>query len=456
MYMQKISKLFSLTLLSILCIVTSLFPQERLTLEQSIAIALENNPEILTAEESVRQARFVRTQVRAGLLPTISAVGNYTRNWELPEFVFTPPPGFPSTNGKIRFRTGVENTVTAGFVLEQPIYTGGALMSGLGIASDGVTLSGYSLTAAQQQTIENVYSAFYGVLLAHSLIEVAERAVENAQVNLNQVERRYEEGAASRFELLRARVQFATIQPNLTEAQHRYELALENFKTLLGKDQESSITVEGEFSLRKNTLLDEDLESLIELAYDNRPEYRMQVLQIDINKKNIRLARSEFMPKLFFSSSLQWQALKDKLDGFTSQDFTRFSSSQINLQIPIFRGFGNTAKYQEAQVELRKSEIYTDHVRNLIGTEISAAYKSLRESWEVYQSQHQVMEQAEEGLRLAQLLYQEGAVTLLEVIDAQLAYTQASTSYYRSIYDFNTASIHLERAIGILSIKNIL
>jgi outer membrane protein len=453
--MQKIIILLALGLLSLSISSVSVQSQERLTLEKSLTTALENNPDILTAEASVRQARFVRDRARAGLLPSISAVGNYTRNWELPEFVFTPPPGFPSPNGKIRFRSGVENTVTAGFVLEQPIYTGGALRTGLGIASDGVAASGYSLDAAQQQTLENVYSAFYGVLLAKSLIDVAERAVENARVNLNQVERRYEEGVASRFELLRARVQLATLEPTLTEVRNGHVLAMENLKNLLGMAKETEIIVDGEFSLRMNTMLEEDLDALIALAFENRPEYRMQLLQKDISKKNIRLARSKFMPKLFFSSSLQWQALKDKLDAFTSEDFTRFSSSQINLQIPIFSGFGSTARYQEAQVELRKSEILSDHIRNLIGSEISAAHKKIREAWEVYQSQQQVMEQADEGLRLANLLYQEGAVTLLEVIDAQLAYTNASTNYYRSIYNFNTASIHLERTIGLLSITNI-
>jgi len=75
---------------------------------------------------------------------------------------------------------------------------------------------------------------------------------------------------------------------------------------------------------------------------------------------------------------------------------------------------------------------------------------------EILQSQKQVVEQAREGLRLANLLYAEGAATLLEVIDAQLAFTQASTSYFRAIYNFNTASVRLEKACGILTADSIL
>jgi outer membrane protein len=429
--------------------------EEPLTLEQSLRIALDRNPDIRSAEQSLRQAEHNLTGARSNAFPSLSLVGNYQRSWELPEFVFSMPPGFPGGNGEIRVRTGVENTVSGGLVFQQPIYTGGAVRAGIEIASDGVKISEYSFTSIEQHTIENVYGAFYGVLLAQSLIEVAETAVENAQVNLNQVERRYEQGAASRFELLRAQVQLATIKPNLTESRHRYQVAVEHLKDLLGMDKDRELSVSGTFELRAGTFIGTGLAELIELAYEHRPEYRMQQLQRDISRKNVRLARSEFLPRVVFSSALQWQALKDDLDiGY--DDFTRFSNSEISIQIPIFNGFGSRARHQEARAELQKSEIQEENVRNLIATEIRAVYNELVETHEVYRSQEQVMAQAEEGFRLATLLYEEGAATLLEVIDAQLAVTQASTSYFSSIYNFNTASIKLERAIGILDIETII
>jgi outer membrane protein len=429
--------------------------EEPLTLGQSLRIALDRNPDIRSAEQSLRQAAYNLTGARSNAFPSLSLVGNYQRSWELPEFVFSMPPGFPGGNGEIRVRTGVENTVSGGLVLQQPIYTGGAVRAGIEIASDGVKLSEYSYSSVEQQTIENVYAAFYGVLLAQSLIEVAETAVENAQVNLNQVERRYEHGAASRFELLRAQVQLATIKPNLTESRHRYQVAIEHLKDLLGMEKDVEISVRGSFEPRGKTFVEEDVADLIDRAYRYRPEYQMQRLQKDISRNNVRIARSEFLPRIVFSSALQWQALRDDLNiGY--DDFTRFSNSELSIQIPLFNGFGSRARHQEARAELQKSEIREEHVRNLIATEIRAVHNELVETHEVYRSQVQVMAQAEEGFRLATLLYEEGAATLLEVIDAQLAVTQASTSYFLAIYNFNTASIKLERAIGILDIESII
>ncbi len=429
--------------------------QTELTLHQSIEIALRNNPDIRVAEKDIKKSLYGRTRARSELYPSVSAMGNYDRSWELPEIVFSPPPGFPGANGEIRARMGVEHTINSGITLEQPIYTGGAISASTGMASHGVEASEYNFSSVEQQTIADVYGAFYRILLAHELITVAEQSLESAAENLRQVERLYEEGAASRFELLRAEVQVGTLRPNVTEAKHNYDLAIDNLINLLGIDQPEEINPNGIFSQREDTLLDKDIESLVQQAYRHRPDYKMLDTQERINREGIRLARSNFLPKVFFSSSMNWQALQDDISGLTGDDFTRISSSRLVLQIPIFNGFSNTAQYQEAQIELQQTQIRKDNTRKLIATEISSLHKRLQQAAEILESQEKVIDQAEEGMRLANLLYEEGAATILEVIDAQLAYTQARTSYFQAIYDYNTTSVQLERAIGILSAESL-
>ncbi len=442
-------------LLICILITSTVNAQTELTLRQSIEIALRNNPDIRVAEKEIYKSLHGRIRARSEQLPTVSARGNYDRSWELPEIVFSPPPGFPGANGEIRARMGVEHTIYSGVTLEQPIYTGGALSASNRMASRGVEVSEYNFSSVEQQTIANVYDAFYGILFAVKLITVANQSLESAEENLRQVERFYEEGATSRFELLRAQVQVGTLRPNVTEAKHNYELALDNLINLLGINESSGINLNGSFDRRRRTLLDEDIETLVQQAYQYRPEYQMLHTQEHMNREGIRLARSNFLPKVFFSSSMSWQALQNDISGLTGDDFTRISSSQLIIQIPLFNGFGNTAQYQQAQVELQQTQIHKENSRKLIAMEIKSLHKKLQETAEILESQEQVMEQAGEGLRLANLLYEEGAATLLEVIDAQLAYTQASISYYRAIYNFNTTSVQLERAVGILSSENI-
>ncbi|MBN1381368.1 MAG: TolC family protein [Deltaproteobacteria bacterium] len=433
-----------------------LFAQEALTLKEALETALRQNPGLRAAGQSLEQARHGLVSARAKVFPALSLAGNYQYTWDRPEYVMTLPlPPILGGNTEIKMPTGAEHTFTGAVVLEQPLFTGGALSAGIGIASDALKTAKLGYRAAEQQTIENVYSAFYGVLLTQSLIEVAEGAVKNAQTNLNQVEKRYREGAASRFERLRAQVQLATIRPNLTEARNSYETAVEHLKDLLGLDKQKGITVTGFFEPRRDTLLSEDINTLVEKAYTQRPEYQMQRLQKDIGAKKVRLARAEFFPILALSSALQWQAQKDDFS-VGGDDFERTFYAGVSLRIPIFEGLGSKARYGEARAELRKTEIEEENLKNLIATEIRTLYNELIQAQEILQSQKEVVAQAKEGLRLANLLYEEGAATLLEVIDAQLAATQAGTSYYRAIYQFNTASIKLERAVGSLKTDSIL
>lgn len=433
----------------LLCFHSPLWASETLSLETALSMAMEQNPNVLIASQNLQQARQGLRAAWAKALPAISAGAGYQRTFDKSEFVLTIPPGT-----EMRMETGADHTMNGALILEQPLFAGGAIAAGIGMARNGVTIADQALGAARQQTLETVYSAFYAVLLSQSLLSVSQTAVQNAQVNLDQVQRRFKEGAASRFELLRAEVQLATIRPGLTEAKNRYEVAIEHLKDLVGMEKGREVVLTGDFKPRGRTLAGTPLDELVAKAYAHRPEYRMQQLQKDISEKKITLARAEFLPALGLSAAAQWQGLRDDLH-FVRDDFDRTTYLGLSLRIPLFNGFGSTARYSEATAELKKTKIQEANLKNVIATEIRAVSAELTQAAEVLGSQAQVMEQAREGVRLANLLYAEGAATQLEVIDAQLALTQASTSYYRSIYNFNTASIKLERACGILTPESI-
>ncbi len=433
----------------LLCFQSPLWASETLSLETALSMAMEQNPNVLIASQNLQQANQGLRAAWAKALPAISAGAGYQRTFDKSEFVLTIPPGVET-----RMETGADHTMNGALILEQPLFAGGAIAAGIGMARSGVAIADQALSAARQQTLETVYSAFYAVLLSQSLLSVSQTALQNAQVNLDQVQRRYKEGAASRFELLRAEVQLATIRPGLTEAKNRYAVSLEHLKDLLGMEKGREVVLTGDFKPRGHTLAGTPLEGLVAKAYAHRPEYRMQQLQKDISEKKITLARAEFLPALGLSAAAQWQALRDDLH-FGRDDFDRNTYLGLSLRIPLFNGFGSTARYSEATAELKKTKIQEANLKNVIATEIRAVSAELAQAAEVLGSQAQVMEQAREGVRLANLLYAEGAATQLEVIDAQLSLTQASTSYYRSIYNFNTASIKLERACGILTPESI-
>jgi outer membrane protein TolC len=57
---------------------------------------------------------------------------------------------------------------------------------------------------------------------------------------------------------------------------------------------------------------------------------------------------------------------------------------------------------------------------------------------------------AQEAMRLANLMYEEGASTQLDVMGARLALTQARLNYVSSLYEYQMARYGLRKAAGLL------
>lgn len=415
-----------------------------LNLETAQQIALENNPSVKLAREGVLKSKAQVTETRAGMLPTLSVFSQAQHAWELPTMVID----FPGM-GKQKFKMGTENTVVAGLSLNQPLFVGGALWNGYQISRIGADISEAQLKTTENNVIVSVIEAYYGVLFANSAVEVTKQALESAEANLEQVKKFFEVGKSSQFDVLRAEVQVSNYKPMVVSAKNQQQLAESNLRMVLGIDDDTEFLFTDELEFTETPLTETPLEELIEIAINNRPEVRTMKKREEIVERQVSLARASFMPSLFFSTSLQHQALKDEID-ITREDFYRSSSSSLSLSIPIFSGFKNSANLQKAKIAVKESKHQEESLYNGIELEVKSAYFKLKESEENVSTQQKTIEQAKEAKRLAELMYSEGATTQLDVINAILALNQAIMNYQKSLLNYNVAIANLKKAINQL------
>jgi TolC family type I secretion outer membrane protein len=415
-----------------------------LNLETAQQIALENNPSVKLAREGVLKSKAQVTETRAGMLPTLSVFSQAQHAWELPTMVID----FPGM-GKQKFKMGTENTVVAGLSIDQPLFVGGAIWSGYQMAKIGADVSVANLETTENSVIVKVTEAYYGVLFANSSVEVAEQALESAEENLEQVKKFFEVGKSSQFDVLRAEVQVSNYKPMVVSAKNQQRLAESNLRMILGIDNEAEFLFTDELEFTETYLTEIPLEELIEIAINDRPEILIMNKQEEMFEKQVSVARASFMPSLFFSTSLQHQALKDEID-ITRKDFYRSSSSSLSLSIPIFSGFKNSANLQKAKIAVKESGHQKESLYNGIELEVKAAYFKLKESEENVSTQQKTIEQAREAKRLAELMYSEGASTQLDVLNANLALNQALMNYQKSLFDYNVALANLKKATNQL------
>lgn len=419
-----------------------------ITLEDAQRIALEKNPQLQSAQKEIQQSAAQVKQARGNLLPSLSAFANYNHSFELPVITIEI-----SGAGKQDIPMGTKENITSGLRLQQPLFMGGAVYSGYQIAQKGKVLAGNQAKITRQQILLQVRQAFYNALFTKELIAVAEEAVANVQRNLEQVQKQHDVGAASGFDLLRAQVQVSNTKPQLITAKHRHEQAITGLRTVIGLDKNANIRVVGSLEYEKTALVDKDLADLQQRALQERIEMQNIRIQRSMQRENLDIARSKYMPTLAMSASVQHQMQEDEF-GLNRQDFVRSISGGLSLSVPLFAGGSNHAGVQQAKVELRKMDDTEQQVRNMINAEVESAYYSLLNAQEKLESQNKTIDQAEESLRLADLMYAEGTTTQLDVLNAQLALQQARSNYSQYLLQYNVARDQLKKAINAMDINN--
>lgn len=427
-----------------------------LSLENSVDYALQNNPDFKIAEKEVQKARAMVWEAYSVLLPQLDGSVNFQHNWEIqestiPNFIKTmlgpaAPPGMPDY---VQIAFGLENTFIYGARVNQPLFLGGAGLAGIQAATAARDATEQVYEAKKQTLIYQTAVAFFNCMLTKELIAVQEEALAQAQANLELVLKKYNVGMASGFDKMRAQVEVANSQPDLIAARNNNRLAMTQLRTILGLEKNTEIEVIGEFTYTEDELGNLSLSELKEMALQNRPEILALQKQKIISQKQVTIARSEFLPKLFFTTDYSYMAMRNDLN-FRQDDFNKGFYSAFSLQIPLFHGFRSMKGYQKAELD---KKIFFDTEKQAmdgINAEVEVAYNNYLEGKEKFLSARETVEMAKEALRLANLMYEEGANTQLDVMSAQLALNRARLAYASSLYDYHIARYQLYKAVGKL------
>lgn len=413
----------------------------RLTLKQGITLALERNETLQMARQELSKARQQIREARAAALPQIDFSTNYTRNWQLPTFIFDTP------LGQQKVTIGTRHDLVNILSLRQALYTSGKVGAALKVAHLFEDFSTEQLRTERQRVRSAVEIAFSDLLLAAEMLRVSDQALVRARANLEQVESLRRGGRVADYDLLRAQVQVAEMRPDSIAARNGLELARMNLKNLLGIDLERPLRIEADF--RTETRLDlHQVEDLVQQGMERRPELRQATHQVEMLAQAIRITGSASRPSLDMNSRGQLQLQSEEFDLWNQED-RRSLSTGLSLQIPLFDGFRTGALVEQAKLDESRGQLALEQLRRSVELQIRQAWLSLRETDARLDAHRDMLAQAEEGLRLATSRYQQGFATYLEVLDAQLMLTRAQTERERDRRDRAVALVQLEAAVGI-------
>jgi len=439
---KALTKIILAAMTSIFCLMSSASGENySVDLSTAINLALENNESFLIAKKEIDRANSQIIEAAAGALPQITGGLTYLRNWRVPTGVFQ----FGGETVTVKF--GTDNSYTADLTLTQPLYSGGRTIAAIKIARLYKKLSRETVRGASQNLKIEVYNAFYGAVLAREISRVSSQSLKLARENLDVVEKMFNQGMTSEYDFLRARVEVANLLPAVTKAETDFNVAISALKNLLGIDSRDKLELEVEFDSSQFIIPPIGISGLEDELIQNRPEVKISRYISDGRKRAISLYTAGYRPSLSFRTSLQYQTQFDEGNVFERR-WDRSLSSTLEISVPIFDSWKTPSRVKQAKIDYAQSKLQEEAIRKAMILDLEQSYGKYIEARENLSAQGNAVELARRGLEIANVRFENGVGTQLEVSDARLQLQLAEINKATAFYDLAVGYAKLMRALG--------
>ncbi len=421
--------------------------QQPLTLQQCIEIALKTHPLMRLSYRQLDAAIARSEQAKAQWLPELTFSGLQRRQG--PTVSFTIPNPITGRPTSIEIVKRDMRTLTVEF--RQSLLSFGRKSASIQGATYQVNAVSATVRAVQSQLILMVTEAYANVLAAQAMEEVARQAVERVKVVLKTAKARYDAGVAPKFDVLRAEAELAAAEEQLLTARNGVALAKAALNQLLGRPTDSPIELSPlpePFEVDPETLRSEPF---IKQALANRPEMKSLEWQIRSAEEFLKLAKVDKNPLVLLTGSYVRQ---------TKTGFAEDYQWGVNLvvQFPIFDSGRRESVVKEREATLEQALAQREQQERQIALEVEQAVRNFQVALQRLKTARAALVSAEEAFRLAQVRYEGGVGTQVEVWDAQVALTRARANEVQALYDAHKAFARLVYATGSteVEVKNLL
>ena len=429
-------------ILAFLLIPTTISAQDsvHVNLQKALEIALSENPTIKIANRTIESKKYYKDEQIAALFPSVSASASYQRTVKKQKMTME------FGGSPMEIEVGTSNNYVAGLNFSLPLVAAPTWYN-LKLSQIDVQNAIESARSSKIALINQVKSAYYGLLLAQDSYRVLQINFANVEMTAKNINDKYEQGLASDFDKLRADVQVANQKPQLTSAQQAVNLSAMMLKVLIGVDVSEPIIFDGHLSDFEDEMLNYKVVDgqLISLA--NNTDLRQLELSQEQLNTSLKLIKASSCPTLSFSGNYQYMTMANDFD-FANYNWFPYSVIGLSLNVPILSWVGTSYKIKETKITMANLEDQKKYLENNLRVNVNSNLDNIRNAIAEMTSNKETMMQAERAYNIVQKQFEVGMATWLDLNSAELAMTQSQLLYHQSIYNFLTAKNELEKLMG--------
>ena len=390
----------------------------KLSLEECVNLALANSPSAVSAQLARQNAHVNLNLAKSQFLPTASA-------------------GFDS-----RYNMGAS---VHDYGASNVAASANLTLSGLTDLARNVRMQQISVEQAElnfqsvkNDIVRNVRKKYYILLAAQRTVDIRTQSREVYEDQYKRTSEYYRLGLRPKVDVTTAEVNLNNESLRLIKAKNAVKTASASLANTLGVTTAAILQVEEDVSFDQPNLT---LEEAVKTAYENRPDVQSSVLDLRLGDLKVSQAKAGYFPTVSLSA------------GYTKSGDSLYLDSEnahvgVGIEIPLFNAFRTYNSVKQANIALENTRNNSRSLLNNVFLEVQNAYIALDEAAESIPLAELNAQKAKENMELARGRYNEGIGDMIELKDAEVAYTDAQISLLTARYDYGAAVADLKQAMG--------
>jgi outer membrane protein len=392
---------------------------ERITFDEAIRRAIEKNPGVAEASQAILRAEALLQQANIVRQPTVSATSTTT--------VLDNPRGFDE------FVTQPRTQTLVGASLEFPVLAS-ARWAQRAQAEDQIRVARLGVTETRRQIALATAQAYLGVIAQQRQVEVNARARENATAHVDYARARFQGGAGSRLNELRASQELATDEVFLESARLALRRAQEALGVLVASD--------GPVDAAAEPALEVVTAPADQSWLTQRADVQLFTAQIQAANRVFQDSWRDWVPNA--TASFEPQAIAPA--GLFSP--SRSWRALVFVDVPIFDGGSRRVAKRQRQIAVDTARIQLTDVELRARSELRTAQAAVDSGDRGLQQARLAAQHAAEVLTITDVAFRAGATTNIELIDAQRRARDADTAAAQAEDRVRQARLDLLVALG--------
>lgn len=394
-------------------------PAQVYSLDMIVDLALAKNPLVSSAEGNIEQQKGQQTAAGAYPNPTVTSFGGHGNLQDT---------GRAGIGPFLDRQSLTEYNVIVGQPVEWPALRNARQR----VADYGLATANVGLLETRLNLMSQVKVAFYDLLLAQQGADLARQNLDTVEEVARIVKARVKSGEAPQFESIKAEVEVLKARQQLARADNVVRISRVVVDTLTGGSLGTTYKVHGEFRMVPRDL---QIDGLMGRMMEQHPAIQRLLNSVEQSEWKIEFERQARVPTITVNGSYWREIGREAFQG------------GLSVPMPLwYRRQGEIASSLGAK---RREEAELLRTRNELGRAVHQHYQDVRTTAELIEVFDKgLLKQAQEALRLAQFSFQQGASSLLEVLDAQRVRRQILLDYAEARHALSVSLARLEQAVG--------